>query len=249
MESLGHLFDERGDGIPVGGIDLLPIEKDSACFGLLHCAKQLDDERRAMLRGAVGEIFHRFRLPFVADQVAYNRHKDHSLRGGNVLHLGNVLEIEGSFPIGHARPVEAKMSELGGVFVQGAQAVGIPVIKERSADSLVGLGPRQREFGNGSGERSLGAIARFGKLLPIQDLGLSQRLLLQGSDLPFDLANRRGEAQLRLYKKRLDEPGERHKQQQRQEYPENAQTRPPFSGRVMEDKRGGSGRGHEASQS
>ena len=75
MERVTELVDERRDVFLVNGIDLLPIDHHPGGFGVAHRRDYFRKETLLSIRRTVREIFNRFGLPRVPDEIRQQRHQ------------------------------------------------------------------------------------------------------------------------------------------------------------------------------
>ena len=69
VQGVGELVDKASDVFLVGRIDLLPVDYNARCFRVAQNGKHTLDKELPSLRRPVRQIFNRFRLPGVANEV------------------------------------------------------------------------------------------------------------------------------------------------------------------------------------
>ena len=75
VERVTELVDERRYVFFVNRIDLLPIDHDPGGFRVAHRRDHFRKETLLSIRRTVREIFNRFGLPRVPDQIRQQRHQ------------------------------------------------------------------------------------------------------------------------------------------------------------------------------
>ena len=209
VERVGETIKKRGDILFVDGIDLLPIDYDASRFRIVQNDQHLLDKTVLRFGRAVREIFHRFGLPCVTDEVGEQRQQRDPFARREFWKATIRIDLQIARSICHRHPLRADVGDLAGVLFERAKAIRIAVRVESEPHFVVlRFLPRMHWRSGRRTRRFLRRQPRRGKFFPERQIHgrlPSGIYFLQRLELSLQLAQGKRKIELRSDKQGLNE--------------------------------------------
>ena len=127
MQRLGKLVDESSDVFLVGWVELLPIDHHPGGLRVAQNREHIADKSLLPILRTVRQVFNRFWLPRVADQIGQQRHERDPLVRSELRQSRISVDLQIPHAIGDRHPFRTNVRDLRRVLLKRCVAVRVAI--------------------------------------------------------------------------------------------------------------------------